>query len=82
MGHDLTTPENGRGWIRGRKKFFLAVRELSRLFRGKLPAFLRQAFGRGEREFFGQLSELAESPRFHAWLGKPEKIRTWAAISR
>ena len=73
VGHDPTTPESGRGWIRCREKFFLPVGLLIRLFRGKLLAFLCKAFASGEWKFFGQLSKLAESARFHAWLGKLEK---------
>jgi hypothetical protein len=33
-------------WVPGRKDFFLLVRVLSRVFRGKFIAFLKQAIGR------------------------------------
>jgi hypothetical protein len=55
-------------WIACRPGFFLPVRVLSRLFRGKLLAFLREAFTAGKLKFFGQLADLAEAARFHAWL--------------
>jgi len=55
-------------WIACRPGFFLPVRVLSRLFRGKLLAFLREAFAAGKLKFFGQLADLAEAARFHAWL--------------
>jgi hypothetical protein len=55
-------------WIACRPNFFLPVRVLSRLFRGKLLAFLREAFAAGKLKFFGQLADLAEAARFHAWL--------------
>jgi hypothetical protein len=51
---------DGTRWIPCRPKFFLPVRVLSRLFRGKLLALLRQAFAEGRLEFFGQLADLAE----------------------
>ena len=61
---------DGSRWIRCRQKFFLPVRVLSRLFRGKFLAFLRQAFADGKLKFFGPLSDLAEPSRFHTWLRK------------
>ncbi len=64
---------DGSRWIPCRQKFFLPVRVLSRLFRGKLLAFLRQAFAQGELELFGELSELAEPARFSAWIESLKK---------
>ena len=64
---------DGLRWIRCRQKFFLPVRVLSRLFRGKLLAFLRQAFAQGELQFFGELRELFEPARFHAWIESLKK---------
>jgi hypothetical protein len=61
------SPDRNR-WIACRPNFFLSVRVLSRLFRGKLLAFLREAFAAGKLKFFGQLADLAEAARFHAWL--------------
>ncbi len=68
-------------WIRCRRKFFLPVRVLSRLFRGKMLAFLRQAFAQGELGFFGRLSELAEAARFHAWLESLKKSE-WVVYAK
>jgi hypothetical protein len=64
---------DGYRWIPCRPKFFLPVRVLSRLFRGKLLALLRHAFADGRLEFFGQLTDLAEPARFHAWLRRSKK---------
>lgn len=72
---------DGSRWIRCRKKFFLPVRVLSRLFRGKLLAFLCGAFARGELEFFGELSELAEPVRFHAWV-KSLRNSEWVVYAK
>jgi hypothetical protein len=72
---------DGSRWIACRPKFFLPVRVLSRLFRGKLLALLRQAFAEGKLEFFGQLADLAESARFHAWLRKSKKTE-WVVYAK
>ena len=58
---------DGERWISSRKKFFLPVKPLSRLFRGKLLDGLRRAFAKGELEFPAELAELAVEQRFHAW---------------
>jgi hypothetical protein len=57
------------------------VRVLSRLFRGKLLALLRQAFAEGRLEFFGQLAYLAEPARFHAWL-RNSKTTEWVVYAK
>jgi Putative transposase len=59
---------DGSRWISCRGKFFLPVRVLSRLFRGKLLAFLEAAWAEGKLQFSRQLTELADTARFHAWL--------------
>ena len=59
---------DGSRWIRCRKKFFLPVRPLSRLFRGKLLDGLRRAFEHGELELDRQLAPLTKPERFHSWL--------------
>jgi len=59
---------DGSRWIRCRRRFFLPVRVLSRLFRGKLLAFLRDAFARGRLRFSGQLAGFASPARFQSWL--------------
>jgi len=51
---------DGTAWVRGRKKFLLPVRVLSRVFRGKFVAFLKRAHARGELKFHGQLRSLAQ----------------------
>src|SRR6202049_918893 len=44
--------DNSR-WVATRRGFFLPVRVLSRMFRGKLLAFLKQSYRRGELCFAG-----------------------------
>jgi hypothetical protein len=72
---------DGSRWIACRPKFFLPVPVLSRLFRGKLLALLRQVFAEGKLEFFGQLADLAEPARFHAWLRKSKKTE-WVVYAK
>jgi len=45
------------------------VKPLSRLFRGKFLAYLREAFAEHRLEFFGQLRELAHPARFSDFVG-------------
>lgn len=60
----------GRRWIRNRhgSRFFLPVRILSRVFRGKFVAGLKRAFRRGELGFHGRLRSLAHATRFESLL--------------
>jgi hypothetical protein len=46
-------------WISGRSDFFLPVRVLSRVFRGKFISGLKAAFEAGALQFHGQLKPLA-----------------------
>ena len=47
---------DGSRWVAGRDDFFLPVRILSRVFRGKFLAGLRAAFERGRLRFPGELA--------------------------
>jgi Putative transposase/Transposase zinc-binding domain len=55
-------------WVSCRPGFFLPVRVLSRVFRGKYLDGLRQAQATGKLRFFGQLTPLADPTAFHAFL--------------
>jgi Putative transposase/Transposase zinc-binding domain len=55
-------------WVDSRPGFFLPVRVLSCLFRGKILAFLKLAYTKGQLSFPGTLAELSEPPAFHAML--------------
>ncbi len=57
-----------RSWISSRHLFFLPVKVLGRIFRGKFVAGLRTAFHDGKLEFHGQLASLVEPRSFAAWL--------------
>jgi hypothetical protein len=51
-------------WVACRPEFFLPVRILSRVFRGKFLSLLRTAFDRGRLAFHGKLSPLADPAEF------------------
>jgi Putative transposase/Transposase zinc-binding domain len=55
-------------WQACRPGFFLPVRVLSRVYRGKYLASLRQAYTAGQLTFHGELAGLAEPVAWAAWL--------------
>ena len=55
-------------WIEGCANFFLPARVLSRVFRGKFIARLKQAFRSGQLRFFGRLRGLADDQAFERLL--------------
>ena len=61
------SPDHDR-WISSRHSFFLPVKVLSRVFRGKLVAALKTAFRQRRLEFHGQLVPLAQPRTFASWL--------------
>jgi hypothetical protein len=73
-------PDEGR-WVAGRADFFLPVRVLSRVFRGKFLGGLRAAFRRGRLRFPGRLAALARPIRFNRLLS--EAVRTdWVVYAK
>jgi Putative transposase/Transposase zinc-binding domain len=72
---------DGSRWVAGRDDFFLPVRVLSRVFRGKFLSGLRAAFRRGRLRFPGDLATLDRSDRFNALLS--EVVRTeWVVYAK
>lgn len=69
------SPDHTR-WISSRKNFFLPKQVLSRVFRGKFIAALKQAFRNGQLRFAGTLTLLAEPKIFAAWL-RPLYRQDW-----
>jgi putative transposase len=55
-------------WVHPRYRFFLPVKVLSRVFRGKFVDGLKRAFGRGELCFPGALKPLAQEKAFRSFL--------------
>jgi hypothetical protein len=86
---------DGARWIACRPGFFLPVRVLGAVFRGKLLALLEQAFARGQLHFQGDSDEGAEADAFRhrlvastqtAWVvyakppfGGPEQVLKYLA---
>jgi hypothetical protein len=60
-------PDHDR-WISSSQRFFLPVKVLSRVFRGKFVAGLKTAFSDGSLRFHHSLLHLADRRRFAAWL--------------
>lgn len=55
-----------RQWVRSRDRFFLPVKVLSRVFRGKFVAGLRRAFREGKLGFYGDQQALQNPRLFRA----------------
>jgi hypothetical protein len=55
---------NGERWVSCRKGFFIPVRVMSALFRGKFLSHLNNHFKRGELAFPGSISHLKEQATF------------------
>ncbi|MGB2626174.1 MAG: IS91 family transposase [Candidatus Acidiferrum sp.] len=61
------SPDRTR-WIKPHYDFFLPVRVLSRVFRGKFCAALKRSFHDGTLNFHGDLKILAQPETFAAWM--------------
>ena len=68
-------------WRSCRPGFFLPVRVLSRVFRGKYLELLRAAFDQGKLHFPSRLQALAQPQRFAAWL-RPLYAKDWVVHSK
>jgi hypothetical protein len=55
-------------WVQSQNQFFLPLKVLSRVFRGKFVAGLKQAFQSGRLNFHGNLAPLAQPKPFATWL--------------
>lgn len=75
LSHDHTQ------WIPCRKRFFLSVRVLSRMFRGKFLAYLKQAFDESKLNFFENLKNLADPHAFHNFLQRNRKTE-WVVYAK
>jgi hypothetical protein len=68
-------------WVRPRYAFFLPVKVLGRVFRGKFVAGLKRAFRQGELSFPGSLQPLAKERAFHAFL-RPLFRQDWVVYAK
>ncbi len=68
-------------WIRSHYRFFLPVKVLSRVFRGKFVAGLKRAFQDGQLRFHGNLALLAQPKIFAAWV-RPLFRKDWVVYAK
>lgn len=68
-------------WVSCRKGFFLPVKVLSRLFRGKFVAYLKDANEQGRLVFQGQSKHLAEANHFARFLKEVSKLE-WVVYAK
>jgi len=61
---------DGKRWVCSRKNFFIAVKVLSALFRGKFLDGLKRAYEAGELTFAGQIEGLKQAPAFKQYLNE------------
>jgi hypothetical protein len=71
----------GRRWIACPAGFFLPVRVLSQVFRGKFLGALEEAFDRGRLAFRGRLRGLAARQRFRGLLADAARI-AWVVYAK
>ncbi len=72
---------DGSRWITCRPGFFLPVRVLSRVFRGKFLTLLRAAFDRGKLSFHGKLAPLVDPGTFRRRLAGTAKTE-WVVYAK
>jgi hypothetical protein len=68
-------------WIHPRYAFFLPVKVLGKVFRGKFTEGLKSAFRAGELTFPGRMKMLAEKKAFHAFL-RPLFRKDWVVYAK
>jgi Putative transposase/Transposase zinc-binding domain len=72
---------DGYRWVAASSRFFLPVRVLSRVFRGKFTAELKQLLLQGKLQFHGSLQELAAPERFQHFLRRLF-IKDWVVYAK
>jgi hypothetical protein len=68
-------------WVRSSRNFFLPVRVLSRMFRGKLLSFLKQSYRHNELRFSGTLAALSQPRAFHSLI-HTLRSKEWVVYSK
>ena len=74
------SPDHSR-WVRPRYAFFLPVKVLSRVFRGKFTAGLKRLFRQGKLVFAGKLQPLANPKAFRSFL-RPLFRKDWIVYAK
>src|SRR3989440_2976384 len=68
-------------WVKSCHRFFLSIKVLRRVFRGKFVAGLQQAFRDNQLAFHGDLTLLAQPRTFAAWL-RPLFRKDWVVYAK
>ena len=74
------SPDRSR-WVSCRRDFFLPVRVLSRLFRGKFLSALKDLHEHGRLTFFGRLEQLQDAASFRTYLA-PLYKKEWVVYCK
>jgi len=72
---------DGESWVACKPGFFLPVRVLSRLFRGRFVAALAAAHHAGQLQYFGEYAPLSDAKEFAAWLA-PLRQQEWVVYAK
>lgn len=72
---------DGTRWVSCPKGFFMPVKLLGRIFRGKFLAYLKQAHMRGELTCKGSLQSLTSHYQFKRWLS-PLYKKDWVVYAK
>lgn len=72
---------DGQRWVPTRQRFLLPVQVLSRLFRGKFLALLKEAADRGDLRFAGPTAELAD-PESRALFLRDMRRNEWIVYAK
>lgn len=74
------TPDGSR-WVRSRYNWFLPVKAMAKVFRGKFLEALEEAFAAGQLRFPGQMRTLATARAFAALLGMSSRHK-WVVYAK
>lgn len=72
---------DGARWVSCPRGFFMPVKLLRRMFRGKFLAYLKEAHRRGELTLAGRLQPLVSDRAFRSWLG-PLYDKEWVVYAK
>ncbi len=72
---------DGMRWVNCLPGFFMPVKLLSRMFRGKFLALVKEAHGCGELTLAGRLQPLESDRAFRSWLG-PLYDKDWVVYAK
>jgi hypothetical protein len=72
---------HGSRWLRCRLKYFLPVKVLGKMFRGKFLDLVREAYARGKLRFFGSTKPLADRVSFDRFTMNLKEIK-WVVYAK